>query len=86
MPKTLLVLPPLPAAAIRTRWELFRMMATSYEVPSELVQTAHHHLVLAPTDRGRWTVWHSRWRAEWDYAVALRKGASNILDPNRPAR
>ncbi len=55
------------------------MMATLYEVPSELAQAGHHHLVLAATDQDGWTVWYSRWRAEWDYAVALREAAENVV-------
>jgi hypothetical protein len=87
LPKTLLVLPPLPVSALRARWEIFSSMAASYRMPTELSWSADHHLVLADAGNGSWRTWHSRRRTEWNYVVALREAAQTILDPQkRPAR
>jgi len=72
LPKTLLVLPPLAATALRARWEVFAEMADSYELPPGLGPSADQHLVLAAAGPGRWRTWHSRRRTEWDYVAALR--------------
>ena len=86
LPKTLLVLPPMPVSAVRARWEIFCSMAVSYHLPPELSRSADHHLVLTSAGNGRWRTWHSRRRTEWNYIVALREAARSVLGAERPSR
>jgi hypothetical protein len=86
LPRTLLLLPPLPASAVRARWEVFASMATSYLLPPDLTPCADHHLVLAAVGPGRWRTWYSRRRTEWDYMAALGQAVQEIFRPgNAPA-
>lgn len=73
--RTLIVVPPYPAAQLRERWRRFLSMATRIDIPTGTAEFVDQILVLADRTGSGWVAYHARHRTDWAYAVALAAAA-----------